>query len=366
MGAGREGVGPGTMVRCKRKGSDVGAGRANEGGMGTEVANAGETGTEGEVGVEGLCADGVDVEGAAALLLLLLRLLLRCCGCCHGCCCCCCCESSIGCSTTFATASVSARLSCVPSCSSFRRSWCPVGGSGVCVSRGGGGGSGGGRGGAYSPGDASFTRRLTVNVPAYMASCSPSPSTRLPCLTRAEGGGVGSPCAPSISPAGSPCSFVSSPSSPASMYPPRRLSSWVWPSVWSSSSLDDVGAGVRDVARSCWTRSDGGDGCGLELRWVVFEVERDVLELRCWGSELAIRLAAWYLSYRMTSSVSASLCIWSFLAFSLSRASCSSTGPVLSSFEVGFRLPLKAGMKRGELAPKHELSKVGMSRELFR
>jgi hypothetical protein len=49
-GAGREEVGPGTMVRRRREGPDVGVGRANEGGMGTEVANAGETGTEGEVG----------------------------------------------------------------------------------------------------------------------------------------------------------------------------------------------------------------------------------------------------------------------------------------------------------------------------
>jgi len=103
----------------------------------------------------------------------------------------------------------------------------------------------------------------------------------------------------------------------------------------------------------------------MEPPRVLVEVERDVSEVRCWEAvvvevEVARRLAAWYLSYRMTSSTSASVRMCSFRAFSLSRASRSSNGPVLLLLDVGFRLPLKAGMESGELAPKHELSKIGL------
>ena len=84
------------------------------------------------------------------------------------------------------------------------------------------------------------------------------------------------------------------------------------------------------------------------------------------GLSLEMRLAAWYLSCLLTSSSSAS-----FLSSSFRALSCSCTSHLSGSLllnprdvaslmlEVGFRGPLKAGMKSVELAPKQLLSKTG-------
>jgi hypothetical protein len=56
--------------------------------------------------------------------------------------------------------------------------------------------------------------------------------------------------------------------------------------------------------------------------------------------------------------------MYSFRALSLSLASSLSSGLVSLLLEVGFWLPLKAGMKNCEPVPKQALSKIGILQEL--
>ena len=178
------------------------------------------------------------------------------------------------------------------------------------------------------------------------SSCVP---TSLSCLSWRSAGvlmcGACSPAAVSASPATRsrfPVSFF--PVLLASMSVPSRCS--------------------RPLSGLCLAGSDGGVGCGL--------MERDggctgtaavtTSQSGVAGLSLKMRLAAWYLLCLMTSSSFASFLSSSFRALSCLRASRSS-GPLLPNsrdvalllLEVGFREPLKAGMKSVELVPKQLL-----------